>query len=90
MAIDDFLQKMTLAERKAWFRKVMGPDMRRLEGEELNHIWLILQFMEPFDSTNNQQWCTDKFEYNSDIYHVHYINEIPMIEVELKDDEDPT
>lgn len=69
---------------KAQLREILGPNTRRLEGNELSQMWLILQFLDPFDESNNQQWCTEKYKYNSEIYHVHFINsDIPMIEVEI-------
>lgn len=83
------LDGMTQAEARKYLRKILGPDTRELEGEEHDHTWLILQFMEPFDSSNNQRTCTDKYKIGDIEYHVHFgiYKDRPMIEVVLEDDE---
>lgn len=76
------VQKMSAEERKMMLRKLFGPPTRELEGDELNQTWLVLQFLEPFDTTNNQQWYSEKYMYHEQEYHVHYVtNGVPMIEI---------
>ena len=90
MSVDAFkakLDAMTDKERKKFLRGIFGPELRTLEGEEKDHMWLILQFLDPFDSTNNQQWCTDMYKHNGKEYHVHYIGEGLMIDEVVDDDE---
>ncbi len=55
---------------------------RELEGEEYDHMRLILSMMVPQSSFNSQRTCTDVYVQNGKIYHVHegiYGNR-PMIE----------
>lgn len=63
-------------------KKVMGAPRRELEGEEYDHVWLMLQFLEPVDSSNNQHVITEVYHQGEKIFHVHYstLNEPPIIE----------
>jgi hypothetical protein len=59
----------------------MGPPKRRLEGQEHNNVWLMLQMTESIKETNNQHsWCAE-YNIGGKIYDVHYFpNEEPYIE----------
>jgi len=61
----------------------MGPARRELSGEEYSHTWLILQFLDPVEVTNNQRSITEVYCQGGITYHVHYftMNEDPTIEV---------
>jgi hypothetical protein len=62
-------------------RKIMGPPKRRLEGQEHDRVWLMLQMAEPVSETNNQHsWCAE-YNVGGILYDVHYFpNEDPFIE----------
>ena len=63
-------------------KEVLGPPRRILDGEEHNHMLLVLQFLEPISSSNNQRTQTDVYEQAGKIYHVHYgiYTDRPLIE----------
>ena len=70
--------KMTKEEHRAFLRKVMGPPHRDLEGEEYNHVMLILALMAPYKQTNNQHCWTDYYRMSGNEYHVtHWPGELP-------------
>ena len=60
----------TKEEARAFLRKVIGPPSRTLEGEEREHILLLLAMMEPFKQTNNQRSWTDYYMIGKTEYHV--------------------
>ena len=63
------------------FVEVMGPPRRELEGDDHKHMWLILQFLAPVESSNNQRTITDVYEHAGKTYHVtHGIYDYPLIE----------
>lgn len=76
------LINLTKEEATALLRKIMGPSRRELEGEEKAHVWLILQFLDPVEESNNQSSLTQVYHQAGRIYHVHYFgnSEEPMIE----------
>lgn len=71
----------TPEQAREFLRRVMGPSKRRLEGQEHNNVWLMLQMTEPIKETNNQHsWCAE-YNIGGKIYDVHYFpNEEPFIE----------
>ena len=71
----------TPEQAREFLRRVMGPPKRRLEGQEHNNVWLVLQMTEPIKETNNQHsWCAE-YNIGGKIYDVHYFpNEEPFIE----------
>lgn len=73
---------ITPEQAREILKKVMGPARRELKGEEYSHIWLILQFLDPVEVSNNQRSITEVYHQNGCIYHVHYftMNEDPVIE----------
>lgn len=76
------MQFKTKEEAQAWIRELLGPPRRRLEGEEHDKVWLMLQMAEPVRETNNQHsWCAE-YNIGGIMYDVHYFpNEEPFIEV---------
>jgi hypothetical protein len=44
---------------KKFMRTVMGLPHRELEGEEYNHVKLMLALLDPYQQTNNQRSITD-------------------------------
>ena len=79
---------MSPEEAKAFLRKVMGPNRKRLEGQERENVWLmILMQEEPTSSSNNQRSITEVYIFNQREYHVTYmIEDEPIIEEILPDD----
>jgi hypothetical protein len=74
------MSKMTAEEARAFVCKVMGPARRSLEGKERDHIWTLLQLIEPASQSNNQRTWTDVYHLNGKEYHVHYFDDTPDIE----------
>ena len=66
---------------KEFMQKIIGPPKRRLEGEEHDRVWLMLQMTEPVRETNNQHsWCAE-YNIGGIMYDVHYFPEAdPFIE----------
>ena len=62
--------KMTKEEALAFIRSIMGPPHRDLEGDEYNHIQLILALLKPYKQTNNQHAWTDYYKIGEVEYHV--------------------
>ena len=79
---------MSPEEAKVFLRKVMGPNRKRLEGQERENVWLmILMQEEPTSSSNNQRSITEVYIFNQREYHVTYmIEDDPIIEEILPDD----
>ena len=75
---------------KAFMRSVMGPPMKTLEGKEKEQIILLLQMIEPFKETNNQQSWTDYYMIGETEYQVTYFPEAdePIIDKVLPEDEE--
>lgn len=82
---------MTKEEALEILKRIIGFDRRELKGEEYDHIWLILQFLDPVQISNNQRSITEVYEQAGKTYYVHYFstneppdqwfNEPPVIEV---------
>jgi hypothetical protein len=75
---------------KEFMRKVMGPPMKTLEGKEKEQTILLLQMIEPFKETNNQQSWTDYYMIGDTEYQVTYFPEAddPIIDKILPEDEE--
>lgn len=73
---------MTPEEAKAFIRKVMGPPKRRLEGKELEHVWLLIQMSTPVNESNNQRFWYEEYLIGGRRYDVIYgLEEDPVVEV---------
>ena len=71
----------TKEEAQAFIRKVMGPPRRRLEGKELEHVWLLINMSTPVRESNNQRTMTEEFEIGGKRYDVHYgLEDDPVVE----------
>jgi hypothetical protein len=86
--MNNYISNMSPEEAKAFLRKVMGPNRKRLEGQERENAWLmILMQEEPTSSSNNQRSITEVYIFNQREYHVTYmIEDEPIIEEILSDD----
>ncbi len=76
-------KRLSKEEAKKILPEICGPPHRELKDEEHDHMWLILQFLEPISSSNNQRTITDIYRYDGKEYHVHfgfYSDGSPMIE----------
>ncbi len=71
---------------KEFMRKVMGPDKRKIEGTEREHLFTVFRLLEPIESTNNQRSFTDVYEHAGKTYHVHYFEDETELEEILPDD----
>ncbi len=76
----------TKEEAEAFIRAIIGPPKRRLEGNEHDRVWLLLQMIEPVRETNNQHsWCAE-YNVGGKMYDVVYFpGEDPFIEEYLND-----
>lgn len=79
-------KEMTVEEARAFIRKVMGPERRKIEGQERDHLMTILALIEPSHSNNNQRSWTDVYEHAGKVYHVHYFEGETEVEEILPDD----
>jgi hypothetical protein len=68
----------------------MGPPHKTLEGKEKEQTILLLQMMEPFKETNNQQSWTDYYMIGETEYHVTYFPgaDEPIIDKMLPEDDE--
>ena len=75
------MQFKTKEQAEDFMRRILGPAKRRLEGEEHDRVWLMLQMAEPVRETNNQHsWCAE-YNIGGIMYDVHYFpDEDPFIE----------
>jgi hypothetical protein len=73
---------------KEFMRRVMGPPMKTLEGDEKKHTMLLLNLTEPFKETNNQQSWTSYYMIGETEYHVTYFpgSDEPIIDKMLNED----
>lgn len=76
---------MTPEEAKAWIRAVVGPPKRRLEGDEYNHMMVLLSLKDPICSSNNQRFWTDEYIYGDKRYEITYGVEDDPILYEIGD-----
>jgi hypothetical protein len=60
------------------------PNERTLEDQEKADMWLILQFLEAYKSTNNQRFITDYYKYGDEEYQVTFFDEDDYDIVEVK------
>jgi len=67
-----FVNDMTPEQAKAFVRKVVGPTMQYIGGEERDHLLLMFALMEPAESSNNQRTLTEVFFLGEKEYHVTY------------------
>ena len=73
--MNDFINSMSPEELKVFFRKVMGPPRRTLEGQEKDNVWLMIQLIdEPTSASNNQRTITEVYHLNQREYHVTYFD----------------
>ena len=56
---------------KKFIRKVMGPDRRKLEGDEREHMLTVFRLIDPVETSNNQHSWTEVYEHAGKTYHVH-------------------
>lgn len=69
-AIKEKHAKFTPEEARAWIRKVMGPERRKIEGTEREHMLTVFKLLEPIESTNNQRSWTTVYEHAGKTYHL--------------------
>jgi hypothetical protein len=74
---------------KEFMRRVMGPPHKTLDGKEKEQTILLLQMIEPFKETNNQQSWTSYYMIGETEYHVTYFpgSDEPIIDKMLNEDE---
>ena len=96
MANDDYLKRMReFSEElckdpirlKAFVRKIMGPERRRLEGQEAKNVELMCTLVEPTETSNNQRTITDVYHINLKEYHITYGLEDELIVEEILPDD---
>lgn len=73
-------------ELKKFMRNILGPDRKKITGQEHDHMLTVFQLIEPIESSNNQRSWTDVYEHAGKTYHVHYFEDETVIEEILPDD----
>jgi hypothetical protein len=75
---------------KVFLRQIMGRPYKTLEGKEKEQTILLLQMLEPFEQTNNQQSWTDCYMIGETEYHVTYFpgSDDPIIDKMLPEEEE--
>jgi hypothetical protein len=63
---------------------IVHPNERTLEGQEKADMWLILQFLDSYKSTNNQRFITEYYKYGDEEYQVTFFDEDEYDIVEVK------
>lgn len=63
---------------------IVRPDERILAGQEKAHMWLILQLLESYKSTNNQRFITEYYKYGDEEYQVTFFDKDEYEIVEVK------
>ena len=73
---------MNKEEAIAFIRKVMGPLKRQLNGQELEHAWLLIKMSTPVSESNNQRFWNEEYLIGGRRYNVTYgIEDEPIVEV---------
>lgn len=88
----DWAKTLTPEEACAFIRKIQPPPTRKIEGDEYNKVWTLLQLIgNPASTSNNQRTWTDIYVIGNqdehDEYHVTWwaANELPEITVIIKE-----
>jgi hypothetical protein len=65
---------------------IVRPNERTLAGQEKADMWLILQFLDAYKSTNNQRFITDYYKYGDEEYRVTFFDadDFEIVEVKTK------
>lgn len=63
---------------------IIRPNERTLAGQEKADMWLILQFLEAYQSTNNQRFITEYYKYGDEEYQVTFFDADDFEIVEVK------
>lgn len=63
---------------------IVRPNERTLEGQEKDDMWLILQFLEAYKTTNNQRFITKYYKYGDNNYQVTFFDQYEYDIVEVK------
>ncbi len=72
---------MTEAEARAFIKKLMGRERRRIEGQERSELMLIFALITPTAESNNQRFITEEYKIADKEYHVIYgMEEDPVVE----------
>jgi hypothetical protein len=86
----DFVNKLSKdpVKLKEFLRAINGPPRRTLEGQEKEHVWLMIRLIdEPISASNNQRTITEVYHLNQKEYHVTYFDgELYEIDEILLDD----
>lgn len=63
---------------------IIRPGERKLEGQEKEEMWMILQFLDIGHTTNNQRFITNHYQYGNCHYTVTFFdeNEYEIVEIE--------
>ena len=69
---EDFVNELIKdpARLDKFMRKLTGPPHTKLAGKEYDEVNLMLSFLEPYKSTNNQQAWTDHYKIGDIEYRV--------------------
>ena len=54
---------------------VIRPNERTLEGQEKADMLLILTLLTPYETSNNQRFCTEHYQYGNNEYTITFFDE---------------
>lgn len=85
-AINNQMALKTPEELRAWIRKAVGPEHRRVEGHERSELMLMFALMTPIGESNNQRFITEVYKIAGKEYNVIYgMEEDPVVEEILEE-----
>lgn len=62
--------KMTMQQAQAFVRRVMGPPRRVLEGQEREHMLLMLALRKPDCNSNNQHSWSRAYQVGQQVFEI--------------------
>ena len=77
---------MTQEEARAFIRKIMGPERRKIQGEEREHLMTVFALIDPVSDSNNQRFWTDVYHHAGKVYHHTTGEDLDELEEILPDD----
>jgi len=70
---------------REWLRKIHGPEVRELEGEEADQMLIVLKLVGHYTDSNNQRTHTYFYNHNNKQYRVTYgLYAYPLVEEVFK------
>jgi hypothetical protein len=85
--MSDFSKNMTKEQARAFIRKISGPPMRTITGDEYDVTMTMLRLKSPVSESNNQRTMTVVYNIGKAVYHITYgLEDEPVLEIMLEDE----